>query len=301
MPYCYHEPSVISIALGCFLILGTALSYSLQIVSLVRTKTSRGISFISLGMGLSAGLFGFTGNAVLSWQNILCCRFFSDSIRPGECLVNNIVLIQLATGPIFMLIIYSLFLKYFDFRRSEAIPDETQKDRLTEFRSATILLASSLTLILLSMMTCFILYYGGLAEGETVEKVARGLGIAGAGCIFIQWFPQIYTVFKLGDSGSLSVPMIVLQAPGAFLVVYFQLSSPTPQWSSYIAYGVSGCEIVFLLCLIGFFKLRTASWYRGPGSRDPTPVYLHLNNSAEFGEDYLTDDTPFLIDDPSAI
>lgn len=40
------------------------------------------------------------------------------------------------------------------------------------------------------------------------------------------WMPQIWTTFKLKDAGSLSLIMLLLTTPGAYLTVYFYLGIP---------------------------------------------------------------------------
>lgn len=74
-----------------------------------------------------------------------------------------------------------------------------------------------------------------------LQTWANVLGVACAILTSVQYFPQIWTTFKLKHVGSLSIPMMMIQVPGSFvmatsLAVRLGLSG----WSTWVVYVVSG-------------------------------------------------------------
>ncbi len=77
--------------------------------------------------------------------------------------------------------------------------------------------------------------------GSTLQDYAQFLGYAAsmlrfvsplkeltrrtAGLVVVQWTPQLYQTYKTRQVGSLSLLMLAIQVPGAFLVVIFQAIS----------------------------------------------------------------------------
>jgi hypothetical protein len=54
---------------------------------------------------------------------------------------------------------------------------------------------------------------------DILKDYAFAFGVLSASAEFVHWTPQIWKTWKAKDPGSLSIAMLVLQAPGSFLVV----------------------------------------------------------------------------------
>jgi len=53
----------------------------------------------------------------------------------------------------------------------------------------------------------------------------------------------------------LSLATLLLQAPGSFLVVGFQISAQS-DWTSWVPYGVAGVQQMGLIAMLLYFKYR---------------------------------------------
>lgn len=68
----------------------------------------------------------------------------------------------------------------------------------------------------------------------------------------MQWAPQIVKTVRARSVGSVSMAMLAIQAPGSFLVVYFQWFLRGENVSTWISYFLAGVQQVLLLsiCLL---------------------------------------------------
>lgn len=107
-----------------------------------------------------------------------------------------------------------LFLIYFP----RATPNTTDPDtdpNPPSYRSAIIVvLICILYTIALAIASTYIIL---TQPPSTAWKFADGLGITATALASIQYFPQIYTTYKLKSLGSLSIPMMCVQTPGGYL------------------------------------------------------------------------------------
>lgn len=106
-----------------------------------------------------------------------------------------------------------LFLIYFP----RATPNTTEPDtdpNPPSYRSAIIVvLICILYTVALGIASTYII----LAQPSLAWQFADGLGITATALASIQYFPQIYTTYKLKSLGSLSIPMMCVQTPGGYL------------------------------------------------------------------------------------
>lgn len=74
-----------------------------------------------------------------------------------------------------------------------------------------------------------------------LQTWANILGVACAILASLQYFPQIWTTFKLRHVGSLSVPMMMIQVPGSFIMATsLAVRLGLNGWSTWAVYVVSG-------------------------------------------------------------
>jgi len=255
LPVCYQQKSAGSIALACVLIFGTFFSYVPQWITIIRARSSEGLSYVSLAMGLTSGLLTLSNAGILKWQSILCC---ANRLSVAQCLENNLLIQQLSVGPTCLFIIFILFLVYFNHK---PLPGETRKQKLNEYFWALVSLAASLVLAIFSCVTAYVLYYGAYITGEEASVYARVLGIVSAVLTFFMWAPQIWTTWKASEGGVLSLPMLLIQAPGAGMTVVFQLLDGA-DWTTWAPYGVAGIEQCVLIVMLVYFYIR--DWNKEP-------------------------------------
>lgn len=127
---------------------------------------------------------------------------------------------------------------------------------------------------------------------------ANILGLAGTIIACIQYFPQIWTTYKLKHVGSLSIPMMILQTPGAFiLAASLAARLGSAGWSSWIVYVVTGLlqGVLLVLALTYYHREkkhehdRQASWT----SSDPEDEAGGLPDETH---EYDDEETPLLHD-----
>lgn len=144
-----------------------------------------------------------------------------------------------------------LFLIYFP----RATPNTTEPDtdpNPPSYRSAIIVvLICVLYTIALGIASTYII----LARPSLAWKFADGLGITATALASIQYFPQIYTTYKLKSLGSLSIPMMCVQTPGGYLwAASLAARLGWEGWSAWILY-------VFISTLQGVV-LGMGLWYK---------------------------------------
>jgi hypothetical protein len=82
---------------------------------------------------------------------------------------------------------------------------------------------------------------------------ANALGVTGTVLAAIQYIPQIWMTWKLGDVGSLSIPMMLIQTPGSF--VWSGSLAARLGWAGWSIWGLflvtgclQGCLLVMGIC-----------------------------------------------------
>lgn len=90
-----------------------------------------------------------------------------------------------------------------------------------------------------------------------LQSFANAMGLIASGCGVIQYFPQIYTTWKLQRVGSLSVPMMCVQTPGGFLfAASLAARLGWAGWSTWCVYVVLACLQGVLLGMAAWFEIR---------------------------------------------
>jgi len=272
---CYTQPSPLSISLAVILITGTIISYIPQIVAMVKKRSSEGLSFLMLGLGLLSGFLTLLNTVILYWQKISCCY----RLNAAQCLANNLVPEQLAVAPACMLIMYILFLVYYNHT-----PYDSHKNNISQYLLSMIFFAIVVIVPLFCCTAALVMYYGNFTTDVVMINYAKVLGIISAIAVFVQWVPQLYTTISLSKAGVLSLPMLLLQCPGAYMVVGFQLSSPQSDWSTWAPYMVSGTAQLMLLIIVSYYKFRDRKNYHSPLSeRETVSLYPDSDGSEKWG------------------
>lgn len=89
-----------------------------------------------------------------------------------------------------------------------------------------------------------------------LQSWANTLGILAAVLASIQYFPQLYTTWRLQDVASLSIPMMCIQTPGSFVwAASLALRLGVEGWSAWGVYLVTGCLQGGLLCMGIYFEV----------------------------------------------
>ncbi|TQS36456.1 hypothetical protein Golomagni_03095 [Golovinomyces magnicellulatus] len=248
--YCFllEDPNYFNLALSIFIVFGILLSYVSQIYRIVSRSTSEGISpfFILLGETSCTCALANVLALPASRADIWCCKLVSKL----QCTAALLGIVQLAVQWFCFTGILLLFLIFFP--RGANIVENNKTARYT-WRTAVIVaficLLHALVVLVISIGLLYI-------YPSSLEIWADILGIVAAILATVQYLPQIWTTWKLGHVGSLSIPMMMIQTPGSF-VWSGSLAARlgVDGWSTWGVFLVTGCLQGSLLVLGIYFEL----------------------------------------------
>ncbi|KAN0015670.1 hypothetical protein ACTFIU_008413 [Dictyostelium citrinum] len=110
-----------------------------------------------------------------------------------------------------------------------------------------------LSLVLFGIGVGIVYSYG--SESTVLKHYCFACGIFALILVFLQWIPQIYTTWVTDEIGSLSLVSVCIQAPGSFLVVYFQIEAKQ-DWSTWVPYLATGIQMIVLICICVYYLIR---------------------------------------------
>ncbi|KAI0996014.1 hypothetical protein K3495_g12167 [Podosphaera aphanis] len=241
-----------------FIIVGILVSYLPQHFKIITRRTSEGISPFFVLLGTTSGTFALANILTLpaSRADIACC----SSVGAIECAAGLLGIVQVAAQWLCFSVILILFVIFFP--RGPTLTSSSEDLGYT-WRTAVV-------------VAIICLLHGLLvATGSTVLLVsfhnflgpwANFLGIMGAIFAGIQYLPQIWTTWNLGDVGSLSIPTMLIQTPGSFVWSASLGVRLGPEgWSTWGLYLVTGSLQATLLAMgmRSERKKKTFSRHRG--------------------------------------
>lgn len=126
--------------------------------------------------------------------------------------------------------------------------------QLTTPLLSSVVLICVLYTVALAIASAYII----LAQPHLAWGFANGLGVTATALASIQYFPQIYTTWRLQSLGSLSIPMMLVQTPGGLLwAASLAARLGWEGWSAWILY-------VFISVLQGVV-LSMGLWFKWKG------------------------------------
>eukprot|EP01118_Nematostelium_gracile_P005978 TRINITY_DN190_c0_g1_i1.p1 TRINITY_DN190_c0_g1~~TRINITY_DN190_c0_g1_i1.p1 ORF type:complete len:262 (-),score=33.33 TRINITY_DN190_c0_g1_i1:47-832(-) len=245
---CYFEPTAMNISVALVLMLGTIISYVPQYVAIVKAKSSEGLSFLMMAIGLTGGFLIAVNSGILKWSYAVCCL----DLNTLGCLKNNLASEQLLASLGCVLVLYILYIKYHPLETTSKV---TREQRKKQRRTAIILLIVVAILSVIVSAICGILYYNIQLRNGTVKTIGKALGIAAAICMVVQWTPQIYTTFINKSQGNLSIIMLLLQMPGALMVMFFQAILNGADVSTWLPYAFLFIEQLILVIMLSLIHI----------------------------------------------
>lgn len=224
-------------------ILGAIGSTIPQHIKLWKTKTSAGVSFWWLFIG-SIGLFSSCLNAVIlkAPQEVACSK-----LGLLKCMPSLLSLLQVAGIFVFTIPIYVWCLYFID----PAMPQREKKIAKILF------IIIILYCILATTVASFILGLNG-ACSYAAKGFAEALGIFAAFLTLVHWAPQIYATYKRKSVGSFSILMLLMQCPGALILVFSLVVVSKEQVTTWLPFFCSAVQqgVLLALCLYYHFKAK---------------------------------------------
>jgi uncharacterized protein with PQ loop repeat len=124
-----------------------------------------------------------------------------------------------------------LFIIFFP-RASAFVPPEDVKTRPSYRTALTVTFIAIVHAIVLTIINIVVTW----KAPEYLQGYANALGLCGALLTSIQYFPQLWTTWKMKRIGSLSIPMMCIQTPGGFL--WSASLAARLGWAGWSAWGI---------------------------------------------------------------
>jgi uncharacterized protein with PQ loop repeat len=243
---CQQETSTLTLWVGIVLIVGSFVASFPQFVSILRRRSSNGLSEIYLSLGIVSVALTTLSSGILNWRRVECCA----QLAVGDCLALNLPFMQMFFVFVWFLVLYGLFVR---FCVVDANLDALMVRRTK--RRAKILALIVLVCVALAVVVTLALHYATSRVDTEINAFATYVGLTGAVVLATQYVPQIVKLCSLRDSGSLSVTSLLLTLPGHVLTVIFQGVLQGGPVSAWLPAFFAGSETAILIVLVVVFWL----------------------------------------------
>eukprot|EP01095_Lingulamoeba_sp_RSL-Kostka_P016111 TRINITY_DN7732_c2_g1_i1.p1 TRINITY_DN7732_c2_g1~~TRINITY_DN7732_c2_g1_i1.p1 ORF type:complete len:315 (+),score=37.46 TRINITY_DN7732_c2_g1_i1:36-980(+) len=249
---CYESQEIVSIVLGICLTLGTSISYQPQQIKICWNKTSAGLSPSFLFLSLMFSMFSLANVCLLQWDKFQCCRY----ITFWQCNEGLLVIYQIAAMPINVLIIYACAIPFYKVQVPHSMENETVEKieayKVSEKNKSILITSVGFVIVgCISLLSGLLLLSFGY-KSAIVQNFGLLCGFFVVVAAIFQYTPQIFYTFKTKKVGSLSLLMLIIQCPGNFLVVLFQVLY-SANFSTWLPFLVAGIEQIILICQIIYY------------------------------------------------
>ncbi|OAX84256.1 hypothetical protein ACJ72_01371 [Emergomyces africanus] len=250
-PHCkaLASPDLWNFTLSLGILFGILLSYIPQHYRIISRRSSFGISPYFILLGTTSGTFAFANILVLprSGEDIACCK----EINGFSCFAGLLGIFQVGVQALCFTIILFLFVIFFP----RSTPPTLAKHPSAATPSFRIAILVTAICLLQTIATAIVASIIVVAYSDQRQFCANLFGITAAILSSIQYFPQIYTTFRLRRVGSLSIPMMCIQTPGS-LVWAASLAARlgTEGWSTWGVYVVTALLQGTLLIMGIYFE-----------------------------------------------
>ncbi|KAM5449164.1 hypothetical protein MaudCBS49596_004989 [Microsporum audouinii] len=292
------SPGAVSFTFSLLIFLGILLSYLPQHYRIISRGTSFGISPYFILLGTTSGTSGFANILVLpkSARDIACCH----DISGFACFAGLLGIIQVGVQSLCFVIFLILFVVYFPRNPPAPSSASSTPQKTHSFRTALTVGAICLAHAIAVAILGFTVVFGYPSSRQLWANI---LGIMATILSSIQYFPQIYTTWRLRRVGSLSIQMMCIQTPGALVwAVSLAERLGMEGWSTWGVYVVTSMLQGTLLVMGVYFEYVNpqkpeleagVSKPAGPNHRSYGTVNGTDTNAQD---DAISEDTPLLQD-----
>ncbi|KAI9653254.1 MAG: hypothetical protein M1829_001326 [Trizodia sp. TS-e1964] len=274
------SPGYANFTISILLFLGILISYLPQHYRIVSRRSSIGISPYFVLLGTTSGTCALANILCLeeSRHNIDCCKVISGY----ACFAGVLGIAQVAVQWFCFSVILLFFLVFFPRASMLSPPNKANDtDHLPTYRTALLVALTSVAHVLLTLLISIYLF---LSHRDQLQTWAVILGISATILASIQYFPQLWTTYKLRAVGSLSIPMMLIQTPGSFVwVASLAARYGVAGWSSWIIYLVTGCLQGALLAMCIYFELVARRQRRADAARGSNADHQHGHETDDEG------------------
>lgn len=238
-----HLPNII---LGIVLISGSTISIIPQIISFIKGRSNYGMSVLTLVL-ISFGQFALLLNYVI----LNPFDFINFYTQPLKNVFPNLMSFMtfFALWYTYLGNAYLNFIFYDKKVRANRSSHDIRIQRISNLVFTMILFGGDFIIL--------VVYYIFMMSGinsKVVDGYGITLGIICSAISFVQYIPQIVTTCRLRGPGTLSLAMLLMQAPGGLANVYMIAFVNKKNWSTWLPIFVACCQQFLLIAIIIFFK-----------------------------------------------
>ena len=284
------QDSVAPLILSILMCVGIFLSYLPQHLKIIQRKSSDGLSAWYQLLGALSMLCILENALMTSFRNINQC----STVSALECSTNVMVLLQVIVQSFCFMFMVSLFIWYFPLHR-RYIPSASIRSRYSDTQSLIDnddvskhlsdghdemldphllsnhkreltaeysralnigIVIFGFALVTFAVSSGLMIVSGDPAESELTSVWADILGGFSTSVALLQFIPQLVQTFYSGEVGALSIPAMLMQTPGSFILVYTLSNVPNAKLSTWITYVVTGVLQCCLLVMCIIFTIR---------------------------------------------
>lgn len=245
----FEPPSIIWIAVGSIIFIGSVISVIPQIVTILKHRSSYGLNIISI--------FVTSVSQFILLINVFCFHiedFMGFLQFPFIQIIPRFLTFLITFGLwICFLAIPFLTMIFYDKERPRSqSPAEQKRNHLM-----TILLSSlvpSISIVFLisyffiaaknGFNSSIVLYYGGICG-----SISTIIG-------FAQYVPQMITTCSIEGPGSLSLLLLFIQAPGGTANALFMAIAQGDHWTTWLSIFSASIQQFILIAIILYYKCK---------------------------------------------
>ena len=164
--------------------------------------------------------------------------------------------------------------------------DSTPEGQGPTYRTA---LAVTATCIAYTLLTAIISVALAMRRPSALEGWANFLGVFAGVLASIQYFPQIYTTWRIRGVGSLSIPMMCIQTPGGLLWAgSLAAREGLKGWSIWGVIVVTACLQGVLLAMTIYFEYFSPKSKQKDLDEDEQDGHIHGAGAGSVGDGSTT-------------
>lgn len=225
--------SLFSFAFG----LAIGISYLPQVIKIARLRSTEGINPYFLMLMTLGSSFAFSNILVLSKPVVHCCL---SGITPFDCGSSLLGAFQLFAGLVGPLTLVALSVQF----------------RESGDKGNAMIRSAKIVLVTLLVSWFFVLIVN---DPLANRRLATLFGLLALGVGFVQYFPQLYTTYKLKHTGSLSILMMLVQIPGGYLFALSLMLRKDSHWSTWISVMAAASFQLTLLIMSLYYSIKQTS------------------------------------------
>eukprot|EP00696_Hemimastix_kukwesjijk_P009461 gnl/Hemi2/21966_TR7337_c0_g1_i1.p1 gnl/Hemi2/21966_TR7337_c0_g1~~gnl/Hemi2/21966_TR7337_c0_g1_i1.p1 ORF type:complete len:314 (-),score=71.49 gnl/Hemi2/21966_TR7337_c0_g1_i1:258-1199(-) len=229
------------ILMGVVLILGAVLCWIPQYMSIIKARSSDGLSYWTLLLTNTSNIAAVVNIVLLNYQNLADCAnkgVVEDPCLPALFSISQIVFLFLAYFPLFI-----LFLVYFNRVASDL---RLKREWITALCALCVL--AVFATVCAFVAAWLVRHYGW--SGKQTAAYAYSLGTLSAFSTMVQWTPQIVSTFMTKTRGCISIVTLCISAPGAILSVVFMVFVSHQSITTWGCFLFSAIQQILLIVLL---------------------------------------------------